>query len=361
MAKNVVVCLDGTNNQLRAAGNTNVVRLFDLLDLRDPGEQVAYYDPGVGTFASPGAWSPPVRLVSRYAGLLFGAGLRQNLGEAYSFLISVYEPEDRIFIFGFSRGAYNARALAGMLDVFGVFRRGSEHLVPYAVSAYAKQERRGHHDDKFFEGLRVYAQTHGVGRSGHAPVHFVGLWDTVKSAGTLTRQLTWPFTRQLPHAHVIRHAVAIDETRRPFAPYLVYRPSPKHLRVDLEQDLMEVWFSGVHSDVGGMFATGTRLSDIALKWMADEAVVSGLLLRRNAYAEISKLADVDPTGPWHEMGGWWKLLGPGRRKLPGNALIHASVRERVEKDPKYAKRLPKVPKYAKVPKYVCDDWRTPRA
>jgi uncharacterized protein (DUF2235 family) len=185
-------------------------------------------------------------------------------------------------------------------------------------------------------------------------VHFVGLWDTVKSAGTLTRQLTWSFTRQLPHAHVIRHAVAIDEVRRPFAPYLVYPPNPNHLRVDTHQDLQQVWFSGVHSDIGGMFATGTQLSDIALKWMADEAVANGLLVRPSAYAQMSKLEGVDPTGPWHKMPSVWQLLGPGRRKVPDDALIHASVRERVTKDPDYAKRLPKAPKY------VCDDWRAPR-
>jgi hypothetical protein len=126
-----------------AADNTNVVRLFNLLDLSDRATQVAYYDPGVGTFSSPGAWSPPARLMSRYAGLMFGAGLRENLGQAYSFLMETYEPGDRIFVFGVSRGAYNARALTGMLDVFGVFRKGSENLVPYAVSAYAKQQRQG--------------------------------------------------------------------------------------------------------------------------------------------------------------------------------------------------------------------------
>ncbi|AGB26708.1 hypothetical protein Mycsm_06571 (plasmid) [Mycobacterium sp. JS623] len=352
MAKNIVVCLDGTNNQLRAADNTNVVRLFNLLDLKDPTKQVAYYDPGVGTFSSPGAWSPPARLISRYAGLMFGAGLRENLGQAYSFLMEAYEPEDRIFVFGFSRGAYNARALTGMLDVFGVFRPGSETLVPYAVNAYAKQQRKD--DPQFFEGLRVYAETHSVTRDGHTPVHFVGIWDTVKSAGTLTRQLKWPFTRQLPHAKTIRHAVAIDEIRRPFAPYLVNLPNPKHLRVEKNQDLLEVWFTGVHSDVGGMFAEGTRLSDIPLKWMADEAVASGLLVRPNAYAQMSQLDGVDPTGPWHKMPWVWQLLGSGRRTVPETASIHASVRERVAKDPTYANRLPQAPKY------VCDDWRSPR-
>lgn len=353
MAKNIVVCLDGTNNELRAADNTNVVRLLNLLDLTDPAKQVAYYEPGVGTFSSPAAWSPPARFLSRYEGLLFGAGLRQTLGQAYSFLIEAYEPGDQIFVFGFSRGAYNARALTGMLDVFGVFRRGSETLVPYAVSAYAKQQPQNHDDPDFFKGLRVYAQTHSITRDGHTPVHFAGLWDTIKSAGTLTRQLRWPFTRQLPHVHTIRHAVAIDEVRRPFAAYLVEPPNPNHPRVDTAQDCKEVWFSGVHSDVGGVFSTGTRLSDIPLKWIADEAVLCGLRVRPRAYAEMSRLEGVDPTGPWHVMPWVWQLLGPGRRKVPETALIHASVRERVAKDPAYAKHLPPNPRY------VYDDWRTP--
>src|SRR4051812_21463458 len=127
MAKNIVICLDGTNNKLRAAANTNVVRMFDLLDLHSPDKQVAYYDPGVGTFSAPGAWTPLARLVSRYSGLLFGIGMRQNLCEAYTYLMSVYEPDDRIFVFGFSRGAYTARALTGLVEVCGILRRGSEN------------------------------------------------------------------------------------------------------------------------------------------------------------------------------------------------------------------------------------------
>src|SRR4029079_1540540 len=126
----------------------------------------------------------------------------------------------------------NARALTGMLDVFGVFRPGSQNLVPYAVNAYTKQQRHDGDDTDFFRGLRIYAKTHDVHGTGHTPVHFVGLWDTVKSAGTLTRQLKWPFTRQLPHAQTIRHAVSIDESRRPLAPYLdtASTPSPSRMR-----------------------------------------------------------------------------------------------------------------------------------
>jgi uncharacterized protein (DUF2235 family) len=365
MTKNIVICLDGTNNKLKAAVNTNVVRLFAMLDLARPEHQVGYYDPGVGTFSSPSAWTPMARTVSRFAGLMFGAGLRQNLGEAYSYLTSVYKPGDLIFVFGFSRGAYTARALTGMLDVFGIFRPGSDNLVPYAVSEYAKQQKRNLSGDEarkqekeFFQGLRMYAKTHGVELpdrpKDHAPVHFVGLWDTVKAAGNLGRQLRWPYTRQLPHAAAIRHAVSIDEKRRPFTEYLVHSPDDKHLLVCKDQDLLEVWFAGVHSDVGGMFATGTRLSDIPFKWMADEAVAHGLLVRKKAYNDESKLTGVDPAGPVHKMNGWWRLLGPGSRAVPEEAKIHASVEDRIRADNSYRKRLPKGFTY------VDNQWRTVR-
>lgn len=361
MAKNIVICLDGTNNQLRSAVNTNVVRLFAMLDLDDATRQVGYYDPGVGTFSSPSAWTPPARMVSRLAGLAFGAGLRQNLGEAYGYLIQQFTPGDRIFLFGFSRGAYTARALAGMLDVFGIFRPGSENLVPYAVSAYARQQKRTGDDAdsrEFFSGLRMYARTHGTSipnrKKDHVAVDFIGLWDTVKAAGTLTRQLRWPFTRQLPHAATVRHAVAIDEARRPFAEYLVHAPDPRHLLARTDQDLLEVWFAGVHSDVGGMFAEGTRLSNIPLKWMADQAMDKGLLLRRRAYLAAARLDDVDPAGDIHTNSPWWALLGRGGRTVPHDARVHASVAERVKAKPDYAARLPTTIRYTD------PDWRKPR-
>ena len=362
MGKNIVICLDGTNNQLKAAVNTNVVRLFSMLDLKAPARQVGYYDPGVGTFSSPSAWTPVARTVSRYAGLMFGAGMRQNLGEAYSYLIEAYEPGDHIYVFGFSRGAYTARALTGMLDVFGVFRPGSGNLVPYAVNAFARQHDRPRDNEKqraakneFFEGLRVYARTHAVDREAHVDVHFVGLWDTVKAAGTMGRQLRWPFTRQLPHVHTIRHAVSIDENRRPFAAYLVEKPNANHIKVSRSQDLLEVWFAGVHSDVGGMFATGTRLSDIALKWMVDEAMATGLWVRPRGYDDmVEALEDVDPAGPIHVNKSLWKVLGPGTRTVPDGALVHHSVQERLDSAGPHRNRLPDR-------RTVVDaEWRTPR-
>ena len=165
--------------------------------------------------------------------------------------MSVYEPEDRIFIFGFSRGAYTARALTGLLEVIGIFRPGAENLVSYAVSEYAKQtEKKNERDWKVLrEYARIFGSDLGLRHKDHAPVHFLGLWDTVKAAGTIGRELRWPFTRQLPHVQTVRHAVSIDEKRRSFKSYLVHAPDADHLIPD-DQDLLEVWFAGVHSDVG---------------------------------------------------------------------------------------------------------------
>lgn len=358
MVKNVVVCLDGTNNKIKSAVNTNVVRMFDLLDLDDPLRQVAYYDPGVGTFSSPAAWTPPARLASRLAGLAFGAGLRQNLGEAYTYLMSAYEPGDQIFVFGFSRGAYTARALTGMMEVFGLFRPGSENLVPYAVEEYTKRIERTREDwNVFREYARIHGRDLGRPRRDHAPVHFVGLWDTVKAAGLLWRELKWPYTRQLPHAAVVRHAVSIDERRRPYDQYLVDAPKPTHPLLE-RQDLEEVWFAGVHSDVGGSFADGAPLSDIPLKWMAEHAVANGLLVRQDAYDRARDVTDAaatdrKATGAIHTNGRVWALLGYRRRELPDGARVHRSVARRIERDPGYARHLP-----ASVV-FVDDGWSTP--
>src|SRR4029077_13362949 len=119
MPKNIVICCDGTNNEFGRV-NTNVVRLFQSLDLSDPEKQIGYYDPGVGTIAEPGAFSKLDKWLSRVFGLAFGRGLVGKVEGAYTFLMSRYEPGDRIYLFGFSRGAYTVRALAGVLHLLGL-------------------------------------------------------------------------------------------------------------------------------------------------------------------------------------------------------------------------------------------------
>ena len=348
MGKNIVVCLDGTGNQLKAKGNTNVVRLYEMLDLGDPSRQVAYYDPGVGTFSAQGAWTPLARRVTKLAGLAVGLGLRTNLGEAYTYLMQQYEDGDKLFIFGFSRGAYSARALAGMLNVVGLLRPGSENLVPYAVTLYSRNRDLTADD---WSQIHQFAGAFSRRIDGKIsiPVDFMGVWDSVKAAGVLRWNLRWPYTRQIPNVATVRHAVSIDEKRRPYHEYLIEprrdEPTPK---------LDEVWFAGVHSDVGGTFEDDPRLPRITHKWMVEGALDAGLLLRPGAYRRSCTVGPEDAFGTIHRMGWIWGLLTYRHRHVPAMARVHQSVCDRIATEHAYGNRVPE--------NAVWDDaaWLTPK-
>jgi uncharacterized protein (DUF2235 family) len=327
MAKNIVLCLDGTGNQIKASGTSNVVNLYEMLDLSDPDRQVAFYDPGVGTFGAQGAWTSFGRGLSKLLGLTVGFGIKVNLAEAYTYLMQVYEPGDRVFVFGFSRGAYTARALTGMSHRGGLMRRGAENLVNYLVSAYTKGNSWQKDDwDKIDRFAKSFSVDHDGSRS--LPIHFLGLWDSVKALGILRWNPQWLYTRQLPNARVIRHAVSIDERRRPYREYLV-EPTGK-------PDLREVWFAGVHSDVGGGFKEAEELSVLALKWMTDRALDEGLILRPRAYAKTCGIDAAHARGRVHQAGLIWGLLTFRTRPIETvNPRIHQSVRDRMTADPTY--------------------------
>lgn len=329
--KNIVVCLDGTGNQVRAKRNTNVVELYSMLQLGDPATQVAYYDPGVGTFSSSGAWTPVARRLSKLFGLAFGSGMKTNLAEAYTYLMRTYQEGDQIFVFGFSRGAYTARALCGLLHVLGILRPGAENLVPYAVSMYARSKDLTAQD---WQQERRFAQLFSqvIGFPDRVPVHFLGIWDSVKAAGFLRWRVRWPYTRTVPNVRAVRHAVSINEKRRPYHEYLVERP-PKEPFPQTD----EVWFAGVHSDVGGTFVDGPSLSTVSLKWMVDGAVPAGLILKRGAYKR--QFADLDVKEDVHRMGWVWIFLGVRHRPVPTGARVHASVQQRADFQNSYAKSL----------------------
>jgi uncharacterized protein (DUF2235 family) len=335
LGKNIVVCLDGTGNQLKAKGNTNVVRLYEMLDLSDPSKQIAYYDPGVGTFSAQGAWTPVGRSVSKLVGLAFGFGLRTNLAEAYTYLIQHYEAGDKLFVFGFSRGAYTCRALAGLLRAVGLLRPGSENLVPYAVGVYARNKDWSQDD---WAQLHRFAGTFSrtIDARIGIPIEYMGIWDSVKAAGILRWNLRWLYTRQIPNVRTVRHAVSIDEKRLPYREYLI-EPSAKSPAPAVD----EVWFAGVHSDVGGTFEDDARLSQITLKWIADGAIDAGLLLKPSAYRASCALVPGNSFGTVHRMGVIWVLLTYRRRRVPANAQVHQSVMARIANDAAYSKRLPK--------------------
>src|SRR5579859_7083809 len=131
MARNVVLCCDGTSNQF-SRDRTNVIKLFHALE-KDPARQGVYYHPGLGTRAPTGTGTKVGTWIEKTAGLAFGSGLKSDVADAYTYLMNAYQLGDRVFIFGFSRGAYTARVIAAMLHMYGLAMPGNEALVPYAV------------------------------------------------------------------------------------------------------------------------------------------------------------------------------------------------------------------------------------
>src|SRR5262249_44351947 len=131
MPRNLVVCLDGTNNEPEH-GATNVTRFFQVAR-KDDGRQLVYYDPGVGTMGARSATTRFGKWLTRVGGLAFGHGVGDNIEQAYQWLMQTYQPGDRIYVVGFSRGAYTSSAFVGMLRTVGLLRAGAENLTPYAL------------------------------------------------------------------------------------------------------------------------------------------------------------------------------------------------------------------------------------
>jgi uncharacterized protein (DUF2235 family) len=341
-SKRIVLCFDGTANQIGAGNLTNVAKLFEMLDKNDPTSQIAYYDPGVGTLA-PAHTSLPSTLVLLFE-QAFGIGLKHNVAEGYRYLMQHWRPGDAVYIFGFSRGAYTARALAGMLLRPGLLRPGSENLLPYAVEKYAINRYFTPDEyDKWAEFARAFCwrteneplfatiRQNSPNQVWHyaIPVAYLGVWDTVKAAGFLRfGNLRWPYTRSLPNVARIRHAVSIDEQRRPYREYLVERHP---------LGLQERWFAGVHADVGGTFPDH-RLATISLKWVTD-GVVGELAIDPEAYEQACTVADDFADAPIHNNGKFWYLVGRRKRPIGPDALVHPSVLVRRRDNPGYLPNL----------------------
>lgn len=381
-AKKIFIFLDGTGNKFvddatSQGANSNIVKLYTALKIG--GDQVAYYHPGVGTMGDPAIrWRIP-RWWSMIKGLAFGAGFKANVLDAYRYLMGVYNDGDQIYIFGFSRGAYTARALASLLHGYGLLCRGNEGHMLYAwrmmidqLKANRKQlkrhdvERKGkdHHSIK---RNKAYAETF----SRIVTVRFMGIWDTVSSVGWIYSPIQLLDGAQNPIIQVGRHAVSIDERRAFYRdnlwgkPVLISDPEwPETLRAQkIHQDIAQVWFPGAHSDVGGSYPQiEAAPANEALLWMIEE------LKNHDAQLCEERIAMVlgTPTGflsadtayippkPADNMihqslkGIWWLLqLFPqqyyakddaiiqwrvpfGRpRSIPDGAIVHGSAERRL--------------------------------
>jgi uncharacterized protein (DUF2235 family) len=231
-----------------------------------------------------------------------------------------WQPGDRIYVFGFSRGAYTARALVGFLRTIGLMRPGAENLLPYAVDTYARRSGEGRLAwDELHRFSALFSRRDN--ERSTVPVTYLGLWDTVKAAGILKWDIHWPYTRVLPNAARIRHAVSIDERRRPFREYLVEPADGSRLE--------EAWFAGVHCDVGGTYPDDPRLATIALLWVLDAAVEEGLLVVASRLKRMTEMQTDAATAVAHRNGTIWVVLIPRPRRIPPGAAVHSSVQQRI--------------------------------
>jgi uncharacterized protein (DUF2235 family) len=347
MPKNIVLCCDGTGNSFdNVKDDSNVAKIYSTLTSN--AEQICYYHPGVGTMGAQNARSTIGRKISQYKGLAFGSGLLDHVGDGYEFLMDNFADGDRIYLFGFSRGAYTARAIASILHVYGLLCVGNHAVVPYVLRMYSHCTREANHRGTTFKTDDIFKWqfTH----SRPVTIHFCGVWDTVSSYGWVYDPIELPFQGMNPIIKTGRHAISIDERRCYYQDNLWGKP-------DKDQDFRQVWFSGVHSDVGGSYdERESGLSKIALEWMLCEADKAGLKIDRQKADILLGKVKADPPvvgmpayvkpnenaclhkslcGWWwipefifqrdpHLRGGW--VIPHGRRrKIPDHSHIHASV------------------------------------
>lgn len=293
MAKNIVVFCDGTgNDRTRDDFDTNVAMLYERAlhsKQGEPTRQVTYYDAGVGTE------------MGDLIGKATGNGISQNIQQAYDFIVRYYDPGDHIFVFGFSRGAYTVRSLAGMIGLVGV-PRARQTIDGRSVDLHDEKEKaRGRlvaeayaiykitDADERKDKARKFRETYGPPE--HADdekraVHFIGVWDTVRSLGIPVGyrdvELTiWPHRfhdhELSEHVRYAYHALSIDDDRIAFHPTLWNEPTKAQKLAkpgeQPKQKFEQVWFAGVHSDVGGGYKE-RGLADITLRWMMERALAA---------------------------------------------------------------------------------------
>ena len=266
--RRLVVLADGTWNRpdqrdrgKRKPSNVSKLARAIVPVTRDGTSQLVYYHQGVGT-----AWT----VSDRWLGGGFGIGLLRNVIDLYQWLVYNYAEGDEIYLFGFSRGAYSVRSLAGLIRQFGLLPKDRAFYMPEALKLYRRRA-----DPSTIQDFRATHKT-------RTPcITLIGVWDTVGALGVpiplfnlLSRRLFEFHDMTLdPSVRHARHALAINERRRPFKPTLwLGDPAPN-------QTIEQRWFAGVHTNIGGGYEKD-GLANVALKWMVDEAEKLGLVVDR---------------------------------------------------------------------------------
>ncbi len=310
--KRIVICCDGTWNSPEDEQATNVLRFSRAIAPLDASghSQVIFYDWGVGSDRK------------KMSGGISGVGIDKNIMDCYRFLIHNYELGDKLYFFGFSRGAYTVRSLAGLIRNCGILKGEFEDRI---ISAYAHYRKRQASTGPDHQSSKILREKYAW--SDRTSIEFLGVWDTVGSLGIpvtffgLLDNAEYLFHDTSPSSIIkcARHAMSIDECRNDF-------PVTRWKEKD-GIDLKEVWFAGVHSDVGGGYKDDNKLSEIPAAWIAREATNCGLIFQQRLLDSLSS----NPTAPQHpQPTGIYKMRGSDPRKIEPADLIHISVQQRYQ-------------------------------
>ena len=304
MSKNIILCSDGTGNQAIKGRGTNVFKIYEAIDRHHSTPQFAFYDDGVGTES--------FKLLAMLGGA-FGFGLSRNVRDLYTHLARIYKPGDNIYLFGFSRGAYTVRTLAGFITKCGVLdiekcENGKDvtHYIEGAYKAYRRDYKTitsrvwdalfswfTHWRYGFTEVDEFIPFTHEEGKT---PVRFIGVWDTVSAVGvpiigiaelvdTLFYKFKFPNHTLDSKVKQACHAISIDDKRKTFHPELWEQDK------NIDERIQQVWFSGVHSNVGGGYPK-QGMSLVALDWMIKKAHAAGIQFIEHDALSYQQHADV---------------------------------------------------------------------
>lgn len=321
--KRIIICADGTWNEAEKKDEktgrpqpTNVLKVARALLPRSTTgvDQIVYYHEGVGTEEG----------LDKLTGGAFGSGMSQNVRALYRFLVYNYEPGDELYFFGFSRGAFTVRTLAGFMNRVGLLEKDDEYYTREIYNLYqsstSSDSAKWQHAFRNIKGTRP-----------SPPIRFIGVWDTVGALGApgvlgqLLHRNKYKFhdiglNSNIQHAF---HALAIDECRKPFAPSLLVKPS------GWSGTLEQVWFAGVHSNVGGSYSPD-GLANEALHWIVEKAEIQELefdnsFLQHYLPCFNSVLND--------SMTVMYKIMGPHARKIGKHSdhgeAIHQSAIDRM--------------------------------
>ncbi|MDP6822105.1 MAG: DUF2235 domain-containing protein [Dehalococcoidia bacterium] len=346
MTRRIVICCDGTWNTPDRSNPTNVVKLARSITpvSSDGTSQIVFYDLGVGT----GPW------LDRYTGGALGMGLVKNIEDAYRFLIHNYEPGDDVFLFGFSRGAYTARSLAGLIRNVGLLHKTQVDEFQNAFALYRRKDAGPESSE-----ARAFRNRH----AREIDIHFVGVWDTVGALGIPLGGLRW-LTRRKHGFHDVElsrgvkngfHALAIDEKRGSFKPSLWMAKKKEGQVVE------QVWFAGAHSDVGGGYYRA-GLSDMAFDWMKEKAEGCGLAFDEEYVESIIHVDHL--SGPHDSKKGLFKFTRGYHRILGdasgGTEAVHPGIDAKF-KAPEMAYRPDNLARYLADPDHriAVTKWKVP--